>query len=285
MFSRRWLINYFLIVLIILFTYIGNRFDVKTGSRNSNATPVSEISVERVESIEIRTADGSLMLRRSEGGWRIESPIRWPANNVNVARALDIVNSKTESRLDANEIDLDRFGLQFPQAVMRLDQTQILFGSTNNIGERRYTMIGDEVFLLPDLHLPFISQGLIGLVDRRLLPPTLPLAALTLSGLRFERTADGGWRDIDGKFPPPQVDALVANWQGLQANRVAPYRSTSTPRQKLLARFDDGTSLEFYLLSIDPEIVIANPRIGLQYHFRGDLYYQLLSLRDEADQA
>jgi hypothetical protein len=32
-------------------------------------------------------------------------------------------------------------------------------------------------------------------------------------------------------------------------------------------------------MSIDPEIVIAHPQIGLQYHFRADLYYQLIALR------
>ncbi len=31
MLSRRWIINYVLIILIIVFTYIGNRYDVKTG--------------------------------------------------------------------------------------------------------------------------------------------------------------------------------------------------------------------------------------------------------------
>jgi len=32
-------------------------------------------------------------------------------------------------------------------------------------------------------------------------------------------------------------------------------------------------------MSIAPEIVIAHPQIGLQYHFPADLYYQLISLR------
>ena len=31
MFSRRWIINYVLVVLILIFTYVGNRFGVTTG--------------------------------------------------------------------------------------------------------------------------------------------------------------------------------------------------------------------------------------------------------------
>jgi hypothetical protein len=121
------------------------------------------------------------LLRHDGNAWDIESPIRWPANNINVERLLDVVNSQTESRLDAAEIDLATLGLDFPRAMLRLNDTQVLFGATNNIGGRRYTMIDSTVFLLPDIHLPFISQGLTGLVDRRLTPRKLSPSALKLS--------------------------------------------------------------------------------------------------------
>ena len=39
------------------------------------------IAGEQSTDIEIQTADGSLSIRRADAGWRIESPISWPANN------------------------------------------------------------------------------------------------------------------------------------------------------------------------------------------------------------
>jgi hypothetical protein len=36
-------------------------------------------------------------------------------------------------------------------------------------------------------------------------------------------------------------------------------------------------------MSEDPEIVIAHPNIGLQYHFRSHYYDQLISLSDDDD--
>ncbi|MFT5400765.1 MAG: hypothetical protein ACI8XW_003576 [Gammaproteobacteria bacterium] len=32
-----------------------------------------------------------------------------------------------------------------------------------------------------------------------------------------------------------------------------------------------------------PQIIIANPQTGLQYHFSKDFYYQLLDIRDAQD--
>jgi len=165
--------------------------------------------------------------------------------------------------------------------MLRLDDTRVLFGATNNIGERRYTMIDSTVFLLPDIHLPFISQGLTGIVDRRLLPRNLGLTSLKLPGLQFIRNADDTWELASAEdFSPQQIAQLVDNWQGLEASRIKPYKVAGTPQQKIQARFENGQNQEFFLMSINPEIIIANPGIGLQYHFSADLYYQLIALRE-----
>jgi len=57
------------------------------------------------------------------------------------------------------------------------------------------------------------------------------------------------------------------------------FAADKMPQQKIRVLFADGQSQEFFVISIDPEIIIANPQIRLQYHFPADLYYQLISLR------
>ena len=278
MFSRRWIINYVLVVLIVIFTYVGNRFDVQTGFQPQQH--ITGIKPENIESVEIQTADTALALKRDNGGWMLESPIRWPANDVNVERLLTIASVETDSRLAANEIDLATLGLKFPKAILRLNDTEVLFGATNNIGARRYTMVGSTVFLLPDQHLPFITQGLTAMVDRRLLPRTDELTVFKLPGFEISRDDNNTWQLIDGVgFEQGQIATLVENWQNLEASRVKLFSADKMPQQKIRVLFADGQDQEFFVMSIDPEIIIANPQIGLQYHFPAELYYQLISLR------
>ena len=278
MFSRRWIINYVLIVLIVILTYVGNRFGVTTGYQAQQR--ISTLKPADVQTIGIQTADASLSLRREASGWLIEAPIRWPANNINIERLLSIVNSETDSRLPADEINLATLGLQFPAAVLTLNDTQLLFGATNNIGERRYIMVGSTVFLLPDIHLLFFSQGLIGIVDRRLLPRRYRLNTLKLSDFEIHRDANDSWQLINADgFKQDQIARLVDNWQDLEASKVKLFDTGAMPRQKLEASLADGSRHEFFVMSIDPEIIIAHPQIGLQYHFPASLYYQLISLR------
>lgn len=273
MLSRRWIINYVLIVLILLFTWVGNRYDLQTGRDKSDR--ITTLRAADISRVEIQTADESLTLARTGSGWSLQTPVDWPANSINVERLLDIANASTESRLPANEIDTATIGLDHPRAMLRLDDTSVLFGATNNIGQRRYVMIDSTVYLLPDTHLPFIVQGLPGLVDRRLLPRDLDLEALKLPAVEISRGADGGWQG--GTVDAATLAPLVANWQGLEASRIRRYTATTTPQQRIEARLADGRRHEFYVLSIEPEIVIAHPAIGLQYHFSRDHYYRLIA--------
>jgi len=275
--SKRMLFNFLLIVLIVIFTYIGNRYEVKTGYQSKNS--ISSLKPEEIHTVAIQTADNSFVLSREGSQWHFEKPFRWPANSITLERLISIVDNETESRLPAAEIDLATLGLQFPAAIMTVNNTRILFGATNNIGKRRYIMIGSTVYLLPDLHLHFINQGIGGLIDRRLLPRSIPFHTLKLAASSLSKNEAGEWHsDAGADTKVAHLNQLANNWQTLEAGNIKIYDKSKTPRQKLVATLDNGNKIDFYLMSIKPEIVIARPDIGVQYHYSEKHYYDLLSI-------
>jgi hypothetical protein len=281
MISKRWLINYVLILLIAVFTFVGNRYNVQTGHQPENR--ISTLKSQDIKQVSIQTADSSILLNKVGTSWQIESPILWHANNITVERIIDLVNAQTDSRLPASDIDLSTLGLKFPKAILKLNETEFLFGATNNIGERRYLQNGETVYLLQDRYLPFISQGISCLIDRRLLPRALPLQSLKLSASRLNKTDNSSWQSSTETISEAQASQIINRWQTLEATQIKTYQTGQTPMQKIIAGLDNGGQIEFYLLSITPKIVIARPDLGLQYHFNENHYYGLLAApKDEA---
>jgi hypothetical protein len=274
--SKRWLINYLLIVLVILFTYIGNRSGVQTGYNPLNR--ITSLKLQDINRISIQTADDNINLTRANGQWQIVSPIQWLANNITIERILSIASGETESKLSASEIDLSTIGLQFPKAILSLNDTRIYFGATNQIGERRYLLINSTVFLLPDQHLPFITRGISGLIDQRLLPRALALNRLQIGPLKITQTKDGGWQDSNNTSSPNELNSLIENWKTQPVSRISAFKKKTRPLQKITAFLDNGSEVEFFLMSIKPEIIIARPDLKLQYHFNKDQYYKLLAV-------
>ena len=281
MISRRWLINYLLILLIIVFTYIGNRYSVQTGYQQDNK--ITSLKAADIMSISIQTADAGMKLSKNGVSWQIDEPVLWYANNIAVERIIDIVNAQTDSKLPISEIDPAALGLQFPKAILSLNNTQITFGATNNIGERRYLLIDDTVYLLQDRYLPFITQGITGLLDRRLLPRALALKSLKLSDVKIDKQEENVWVPDSGSLTEKQAGQIIENWQTLEAQRIQHYRIDQTPKQKVTAKLEQGGEIEFYVLAITPQLVIARSDLGLQYHFQEKNYYGLLAAtKDES---
>lgn len=280
MISKRWLINYVLILLIVVFTFIGNRYNVQTGYQPDNR--ISTLKPQDIKQVRIQTADSSIQLNKAGTSWQIESPILWHANNIVVERIVGMVNAETDSRLPASDIDLSTLGLQFPKAILRLNETEFMFGATNNIGERRYILSGDTVYLLTDKYLPFMTQGISGLIDRRLLPRSLPLQTLKLSTSTLKKSDNSSWQSSTETITEAQASQIINRWQTLEATQIKTYQPGQTPMQKIIAGLDNGGQIEFYVLSITPKIVIARPDLGLQYYFNENHYYGLLAApRDE----
>ncbi len=280
MFSRRWLINYFLFILIIIFTWIGINYPVEESrdaiDRLTNLQPTT------IDQIKIETADVIIQLKKTDGSWRISSPIDWFANNIAAERLATMATLEIQSKLPRSEIDLSTLGLTFPRAIVTLNKQPIIFGDTNRIGNRRYMLVEPDVSLVNDIHFPFISQGLNGLVDNRLLPASLSLQSLKIKDLVISKE-QGQWISSNPQHKTTDSERLVNEWQTSAASNVKVYDTNLTPLHKITAATDDDSTYEFFVLSIQPEIIIARPDLKLQYHFPEHQYYELLSLDSPDD--
>jgi len=279
MLSRRRLINYLLIALIGIFIYAGNRYQATSGFPPVNS--ISSLKPQDIHTVIIETPNDKqqVVLRNAGNQWLFEKPVQWPADDTTVERLISIVQSESDSRLPADEIELATLGLDSPQVSLILNDTRIEFGTTNNIGQRRYVKIAATVYLLPDLHLHFITQGLIGLIDRRLLPRSVSLKSLKLADLILSKSSNDTWQgEAVGETEKERINMLGNNWQTLNAGRVKKYDNSRLPEQIIIARLEDGSEIDFFLMAIKPEIVIARPDLDLQYHFSEKHYYDLLSI-------
>jgi len=274
--SKRWIVNYVLLIVIAALTYAALRVDEEPVSEASAG--ISKLTAGDIAALEIESAGSLIRLTRSDAAWIIEAPTNWPAHGATIERLLSIVDIEASALGNAAGIDLAPLGLHEPVATLRFNDSQLLFGTNNNIGARRYAMIESKVYLLPDAHLPFISQGLAGIVDRHLLPQRFVLQSLQLPGFDIQRDDDNNWHSTQVQhFKSAQLGQLVANWQKLEASRVTRFAPSADSLQVIHLQLTDGQILEYLLISSDPEIIIANPKIGLQYHFRSDDYHQLFS--------
>lgn len=279
--SKRMLINYVLLILIIIFTWIGIKYPI-TEDQMINRNAITTLKPQNITDIKIETADDTIILQKQAGSWYLRSPIDWFANNIAVERLSTVASLEPQSKLPKDQIDLSSLGLRIPKAVVTLNNKSIYFGDTNRIGNRRYLMVEPNIYLASDIHYLFINQGLSGLVDNRLLPSKLELTELKFPTFKLHKDNSVWSTDLTGESAQDSSQ-LIKNWQQKQAT-IKPYEKALTPLHKIIASQQNGDKIEFYVLSIQPEIIIARPDLNIQYHFPDHQYYELLSLNQPGNQ-
>ena len=102
---------------------------------------------------------------------------------------------------------------------------------------------------------------------------------MRLPDLELRLDENNIWRSNQAiEFSQASLLRLVDNWRTLQATRISNFDLDLPPRQLIEIELADGEVIEFLLMSEDPEIIIAHPKLGLQYHFRRDYRDQLITL-------
>ena len=274
MLSRRWLINAALLVLIASLVTAGRL--LKEEPTEASGQQLISLELSEVSRIEIRVGDSPIVLQRRNDRWRITAPVEWSAQTANVDRLMTLLKVETSPVGKLDEIDPAALGLAPALASVAFNGHWLYFGVTNNIGGRRYVQYQDDLYLVPDTHLAFATQGLPGLVDRQLIPDDLGIVSFELPDGRVEQDADGSWQlhpTGSAVRPLPDFD----NWRRRSATSIRPADSSATAIARLPLKLGDDESLDLALMSTEPEIIIANPQNGLQYHYPRDYFVSLLA--------
>lgn len=249
--------------------------------RDTGPRPLTALDPQAVTAIALeRRAAEPLAFRRDAGHWVIGDTPTVPADDFQVHTVLALVEANVVRSYPADTLDLAGLGLDPPQAGVRFDTTQLDLGNTEAIEGLRYVRRDATVYLVEDRYPHLLNAGLANFASRRLLPQQAAITALELPGLTLTRTDDVHWQ-LDPPRPGVSADAidrLVQNWQrtsALYVRRIDPGEHPDTIRVTLAGGADP---LVFHVLAREPDLVLARPDWGIQYHLAGDAGQELLAL-------
>ncbi len=273
--ARAWLNTGLLIFLIGLSLVIWLRLGQKPETKLS----IMSLSPDVVTQIQIqRTGKPTIALERRSGHWSLTAPIALPANAARVGTLLALTEKTSESRYDAAELELAKYGLAEPRVSVMLNDRALAFGDINPISHQRYVQVGDRVYLISDDLIDLNIAEAVAYVSPKLLPAGSEVRALSLPYVRLEREDDGQWTRSSYALPQSEVRTLLDAWQEARAYQVTSLNKNSTrrSREQIAVTLTDGREVEFEVIARKPELILARPRLGIQYHLPADAVRSLL---------
>jgi hypothetical protein len=241
----------------------------------TSLTPAAITSI-RIE----RKAQPAIALKKEASGWRLTEPLQLPANTVVVESLLGLTQAASHAQWVAASLDLEKFKLKSPRIRVRLNDVELGFGDTEPLEGRRYVLAGNTVHLITDGYYPKLIAPPASFVSLALLPGPARLEDIELPGLTLTHDAQG-WSAQPGASPDA-VNTLVQEWTAAQALQVRPYNAPASQIKlvETITLRQEGTQppLRFIIVSRAPELILARPELGVQYHLPQDAAQRLLML-------
>jgi len=292
--KKRWLFNLMMLALVVgllAFLYLHPKTIVQQGQiyelSNYKLAEFNTISVEF-------PAKATLTLAKVNGYWRITSPQQARADQISVQRILGIIAAKTKNKIaTVAPTDLEKFGLNNPLFKVKLfrDKSNVeefLFGTHNPVTDEQYVAHRNNVYLIANAYADYASIQLIELVDKAPLKPTEKVVGFDFSHLeqwedsRLQMNlVDGKWNVSIAKAKPRQNELnewLDYSWLHALAKSVefyTPDRKTTYPSFEV--KLAGGSKVHFDKIQESPDLILARPDEGLQYHFANDVGFTMLN--------
>jgi hypothetical protein len=225
-----------------------------------------------------------LTFTRHGDNWVLAGSSELPASDIQIRSLLAILQAHSGRSYPADSLDLAAVGLEPPQATLMLDNTRFAIGLTEALDNMRYIQTGDTVFLVTDKYQHLINADWSNFVERKLLPANASLTRLQLPKLELSLTADHQWQlsPADPTVSTAALQSLVRNWEQATAYYVRRYQDKAGSETITLKFSNAAAPVTFYIVSHTPELILARPDQGIQYHLQSDMEQALLALPGDA---
>lgn len=221
-------------------------------------------------------------IKRNGRWYLITEQQELPASSFQVQALLRLLETSSSSRYAADTVNLESLGLEPPQATVTIDDVVILFGNTAPLDGKRYAQIDATVYLIEDRYQHLINAGWTNFVARKLLPTDKSIRTLRLPDMSLTFTDKDQWQ-LSPEKPGISADAiqqLLDHWNKVSALYARRYDGRTSDETISVEFSDSPDTLTFMVIAHSPELVLARPDWGIQYHLSSGLKETLLTLQE-----
>ena len=208
-----------------------------------------------------------------------------PADAFQVHTILSLLQATSVRSYPVDAIDLSGPGLDPPGASIMFNGTWIAIGDIDPIDSLRYVRTDTTIHLVADRYQHLLNAGYNNFVRRRLLPDAAQITALRLPGLALHQQDGVNWQ-LEPDNPDVGADAintLIANWQRASALFIRRFQAGDYSETVSLTLSGRSEPVVFTVVARTPDLVLARPEWGIQYHLPADTGQALLSLPSVPD--
>lgn len=278
--GSRWWLNA-LLALIVL--GLGAALWLSRQTSTPPAPPaVSDIAPHDIQRISVRHANNRVTLKRdgAERPWRLVAPEKARPDPVHIASLMTLAKAHASRDYALGAIPDAKTGLSQQAIVVRFNRAgPIRLGGPGPTPGTRYVATSHRLLLVSLPDIGSLDDGWTHWLDPALLAQNKDLRRIVLPHFTLDHDDRGDWQVHPGeKRSNAAARTTIAAWHRAKALAVVPADHGRQRLARITFDFADAPARHLDIIERHPNLVLRDPRLGVDYHLAGNRVAPLLDL-------
>lgn len=277
----RWLFNVLLALVVI---GLGVTLWLSQQSTPPPAPPpVSDIALNDIQRISVRHDNNLVTLKRTSAdrAWRLVAPASARPDPVHIASLMTLARAHAGRDYPLGAIPDTTTGLGHQAVIVRFNQAApIRLGGPGPAPGTRYVATAHRLLLvsLPDIGT--LDDSWTHWVDPALLAPNTRLTRMVLPDFTLTRDDQGHWQARPvGQRSQAAARTTISAWKRAKALTVVPADHSRQRIARITLGFADAPARHLDIIERNPNLILRDPRLDVDYHLAGNRVAPLLDLK------
>lgn len=243
---------------------------------------VSGLAPDAIRRLEVHYRDNVIVATREGERWQLQQPVDARADASGVGAALAVATAIPQHRYDHDALDDDATGLDDPALTLRFnDDAPIAVGGPGPSPGSRYVRTAHATLLIDAPGLATQTLGWSHWIAPGLLAPGARLTALVLPHLTLTQGDTGGWQvaPVGADRGADYAQATIDAWRHSRALSVEPADAARQREARVTLRFADQPDRSLDVIAREPDLILRDNRLGVDYHFAANHAGPMLAMR------
>lgn len=277
----RWLFNALLALVII---GLGVALWLSQRPSTPPAPPVvSDITPNDIRRISVRHDNHLVTLERasSDQAWHLSTPVTARPDPVHIASLMTLARTHAQRAYALDAVPDKTTGLGNQAVVIRFNQSApIRLGGPGPTPGTRYVATAHRILLVSLPDIGELDDSWTHWLDPALLAPDTRLTRMVLPDFTLTHDDQGHWQAQPvGQRRDAAARITISAWKRAKALAVVPADHSRQRIARITLIFADAPTRHLDIIERNPNLILRDPRLDVDYHLAGNRVAPLLDLQ------
>jgi len=261
--NSRTFVNLSLLIILIIAITI---YSSSKKNEIDNAL-LTSLAINEINEIKIHKPNNNdiIFIKNEDNIWHMISPYQIKAHQFRLNTLLGLTQKPIKKSYLIDDLNLSDYALDKPRAHITFNTTDIYFGKTNALNNKRYLLTQKKMALLDDQTYPLVSAHASSFINLSLLDNDFKIIQIETPETSLKLGKNNKWHSSgNNHLNADQIQSFLDHWKSVQAFAVH-----ELVNKKFLGQItilSNNKKIVFNIVDDDPWLILSLPELNIEYH-------------------